>query len=208
MWQFKFLMAVPLFLEFSGKAECRATFQFSRLFTWAGTNGKPVFVAEKIKFGSGAATQRWILKRSRHETDLNCMSFPIIGKPIVFRTKKHKIEQDHLWYTNHNAIAKSSSTLVIFPVIASNSRQADLEPVLRIHDILVLIRIRGSGSGIHASDYWIRIRIRILDPNPAIFVIDLQDANKKLTFKTFLWLLLFEGTLTSFFKDKKSKESQ
>ncbi len=33
-------MAVPLFLEFSGKTECRATFQFSRLFTRAGTNGK------------------------------------------------------------------------------------------------------------------------------------------------------------------------
>jgi hypothetical protein len=27
---------------------------------------------------------------------------------------------------------------------------------------------------IHATDYW----IRILDPDPAIFVIDLQDANK------------------------------
>jgi hypothetical protein len=40
-------MAVPLFLEFSGKAECRATFQFSRLFTRAGTNGKYWFVAEK-----------------------------------------------------------------------------------------------------------------------------------------------------------------
>jgi hypothetical protein len=40
-------MAVPLFLEFSGKAECRATFQFSRLFTRASTNGKYWFVAEK-----------------------------------------------------------------------------------------------------------------------------------------------------------------
>jgi hypothetical protein len=36
-----------------------------------------------------------------------------------------------------------------------------------------------------------------MDPDPAIFVIDLQDASKK--------LLLFEGTYTSFFKDKKSK---
>jgi hypothetical protein len=44
------------------------------------------------------------------------------------------------------------------------------------------------------------------DPDPAIFVIDLQDANKKPTKKkTFFRLLLFEGTLTSFFKDKKSK---
>jgi hypothetical protein len=31
---------------------------------------------------------------------------------------------------------------------------------------------------IHASDYWIRIRIRILDPDPAIFVNNLQDASK------------------------------
>jgi hypothetical protein len=34
-------------------------------------------------------------------------------------------------------------------------------------------------------------------PDPAIFVIDLQDANKKL-------FLLIYGTFTSFFKDKKS----
>ncbi len=47
MCQFIILMAVPLFLEFSGKAECRATFQFFRLFVWAGTNEKSVFVEEK-----------------------------------------------------------------------------------------------------------------------------------------------------------------
>ena len=41
-------MAVPLFLEFSGKAECRATFQFSRLITRAGTNGYSWFVADKF----------------------------------------------------------------------------------------------------------------------------------------------------------------
>jgi hypothetical protein len=45
--------------------------------------------------------------------------------------------------------------------------------VLQIHDILVQIRIRGSmpltnGFGPNAT------------PDPAIFVIDLQDANKKL----------------------------
>ncbi len=43
--------------------------------------------------------------------------------------------------------------------------------------------------------------------DPAIFVIDLQDANKKgeknNSFKKFFCLLLFKGTLTSFFKDKK-----
>jgi hypothetical protein len=44
------------------------------------------------------------------------------------------------------------------------------------------------------------------DPDPAIFVIDLQDASKKINFyHNFFCLLLFEGTFTSFFKDKKSK---
>jgi hypothetical protein len=38
------------------------------------------------------------------------------------------------------------------------------------------------------------------DPDPAIFVIDLQGAK-------FFCLLLFEGTFTSFFIDKKSKRS-
>ena len=44
------------------------------------------------------------------------------------------------------------------------------------------------------------------DVDPPIFVvIDLQDANKKLI--KFFCLFLFEGTFTSFFKDKKSKRS-
>jgi hypothetical protein len=48
-----------------------------------------------------------------------------------------------------------------------------------------------------------------LDPDPAVFVIDLQDASKKLIFEhIFFCLFLFEATYTSFFKDKKSKESQ
>jgi hypothetical protein len=42
------------------------------------------------------------------------------------------------------------------------------------------------------------------DSDPVIFVIDLQDANKKANlFKKFFGLLLFEGTFTSLFKDKK-----
>jgi hypothetical protein len=46
------------------------------------------------------------------------------------------------------------------------------------------------------------------DPDPAIFVIDLQDANKKLIIvKSFFCLLHFEGTFTSFFKDKMSKRN-
>jgi hypothetical protein len=46
------------------------------------------------------------------------------------------------------------------------------------------------------------------DPDPPIFIIDLQDANKKLMFKKkFFCTLLFEGTFTSIFKGKKSKRS-
>jgi hypothetical protein len=41
------------------------------------------------------------------------------------------------------------------------------------------------------------------DPDPAVFVTDLQTANKKLIFLKTLSLLLFEGTFTSFFKDIK-----
>jgi hypothetical protein len=46
-----------------------------------------------------------------------------------------------------------------------------------------------------------------MDPDPAIFVPDFQDANKKLVvFKVFLLItVLFEGTFTSFFKDKSHK---
>jgi hypothetical protein len=40
-----------------------------------------------------------------------------------------------------------------------------------------------------------------MNPDPAIFVIDLQDANEKLIYiKVFL---LFEGKFTSFFKESK-----
>jgi hypothetical protein len=38
-----------------------------------------------------------------------------------------------------------------------------------------------------------------MDPDPVIFVIDLQDASKK-KYNFFCWLL-FEGTFTLFFKD-------
>jgi hypothetical protein len=45
-----------------------------------------------------------------------------------------------------------------------------------------------------------------MDPDPAIFVIDLQDANKKLIFaKKFFCLLLLEGTFTSFSKIKSQQ---
>jgi hypothetical protein len=46
------------------------------------------------------------------------------------------------------------------------------------------------------------------DPDPSIFIIDLQDVNKKqIIFEKFFYILLFEGTFTSFFKDKKSKRN-
>jgi hypothetical protein len=46
------------------------------------------------------------------------------------------------------------------------------------------------------------------DPDPAIFVIDLQDANKKLIKKICFCLLLFKCTFTSFLKIKSQKKSQ
>jgi hypothetical protein len=47
-----------------------------------------------------------------------------------------------------------------------------------------------------------------MDMDPAIFVINLQVLNKKLILnKKFFCFLLFEGTFTAFFKDKKSKRS-
>jgi|LakMenEpi03Aug12_release.lakeMendotaPanAssembly.Ray.scaffolds.fasta_scaffold4517472_1 hypothetical protein len=45
------------------------------------------------------------------------------------------------------------------------------------------------------------------DPDPAIFVGELQDVNNKKQIQRFFFLLLFEGTFTSFFKVKKQKES-
>jgi hypothetical protein len=45
------------------------------------------------------------------------------------------------------------------------------------------------------------------DPDPSIFITDLQDANKKLIKKKVFLHILFEGTFTSFFKGKKSKRS-
>jgi hypothetical protein len=56
--------------------------------------------------------------------------------------------------------------------------------VLRIHDILgwIRIRIRGSMSLANGSGSGSGSCIRILDPDPTIFAIDLQDASKKLIF--------------------------
>jgi len=46
-----------------------------------------------------------------------------------------------------------------------------------------------------------------LDPDLAIFVIKFKTPTKTNLKKSFFCLLLFEGTFTSFFKDKKSKRS-
>jgi hypothetical protein len=46
-----------------------------------------------------------------------------------------------------------------------------------------------------------------MDPDPAIFVVDLQEANKKLIFLTkFSVYYLFKGTFTSFSKKKSQIE--
>ncbi len=58
---------------------------------------------------------------------------------------------------------------------------------------------------IHASDWW--IRIRILDPDPAIFVIDLQDASKKTIFlHNFSAYYFLKLHLHHFSKIKSQKE--
>ncbi len=75
-------------------------------------------------------------------------------------------------------------------------------PVLWIHEILVRIRIRRSipltnGAGLDPE----------ADPDPAIFVNDLQDVNKKLLFfSKYFCLLLFESTFHHFSKTKSHKE--
>jgi hypothetical protein len=45
------------------------------------------------------------------------------------------------------------------------------------------------------------------DLDPAVFVINLQDANNKQVYLKVFLLILFEGTFTLFFKDKKSIRS-
>ncbi len=57
------------------------------------------------------------------------------------------------------------------------------------------------GSGSAVPCLW------LMDPDPFIFVINLQDANKKQIFLKVFCLLLFECTFTSFFEDKRSNRS-
>ncbi len=61
----------------------------------------------------------------------------------------------------------------------------------------------GSGTGSADPCLW------LMDPDPSISDIDLQDASKKLIFNTiFSANYFYKGTFTSFSKDKKSKKSQ
>jgi hypothetical protein len=46
-----------------------------------------------------------------------------------------------------------------------------------------------------------------MDPDPAIFIIDLQDANTKLLKKSFSASYFLKVDFTSFFKDKKYERS-
>jgi hypothetical protein len=57
--------------------------------------------------------------------------------------------------------------------------------------------------GIHASDKW--IRIRILDQDAAIFIVDLEDASKKQIYTKIFCLLVYDGRLASLFIDIKSR---
>ncbi len=60
--------------------------------------------------------------------------------------------------------------------------QTGIKRVLRIHDILGRIRIRRYMPLTNRSEFGSGSWIRILDPDPAIFVLDLQDASQKLIF--------------------------
>jgi hypothetical protein len=68
-----------------------------------------------------------------------------------------------------------------------------------------VLRIFWSGSG--SADLCLCLMDPV--PDPSIFIIDLQDANKKQIKKKKkkFCILLFEGTFTSFFKSKKLKRS-
>jgi hypothetical protein len=75
---------------------------------------------------------------------------------------------------------------------------------IRIPGSMPMTNGSGFGSGF-GSGSW----IRILDPDPAIFVIDLQDASKKLVFlHNFFANYFLKLYLHNFSKIKSQKESQ
>ncbi len=86
-----------------------------------------------------------------------------------------------------------SNYSIIIILKNANPHMSVSKPVLRIHDILGWIRIRGSmpltnGSGSCYFHHW-----------PS------RCQQKLIFLHNFFCLLLFEGTFTSFFEDKKSK---
>ncbi len=95
-----------------------------------------------------------------------------------------------------------------------------LQAVFRIRDILVQMRIlrsvplnngskcgSGYGFGYGSSSFrqWPLRCLWLMDPDPAIFISDLQDAKKKKKFTKFLCLFLFEGTFTVYNSSKIKK---
>jgi hypothetical protein len=85
---------------------------------------------------------------------------------------------------------------------------AKLKSVLWVRDILVRIRIYWIAklkSMLWIGDILVRTRIRASDPDPAIFVFDLQDANKELFFSAYYFLKVH---LHHFSKKKVVKNSQ
>ncbi len=90
--------------------------------------------------------------------------------------KEQDPEPDHYWLERRIFTWKQFS-----PWFSPVSNKT----VLWIHDILVWIRIRGS----------VPLKI-VLDPNPAIFILDLQDANENYFFAMFFCLSLFERAFT------------
>ncbi len=73
-------------------------------------------------------------------------------------------------------VIQNKPSLQLFAVGSPRSGCMVQTAVLRIRDILVWIRIRIRGSMLLTEDPH-------PDPDPAIFVTDLQDANKKLILK-------------------------
>ncbi len=70
--------------------------------------------------------------------------------------------------------------------------------MLRIHDILGVDPDPDQDPRIHASDKW--IRIRILDPDPAIFVTDLQDASKTNFLTQYFLIITFWSYIYTIFQ--------
>ncbi len=74
------------------------------------------------------------------------------------------------------------------------------QAVMRIHDIFVSIRIHGSMPLTNGSRSG-------ADPDPSIFIVDLQDANKKLILKKSFSAYYFLKALLHHLSMKKVKKN-